>query len=215
MQEGRKAGTGDRHMNTGAPYDRSVLRAFVPLCMCAWIGASAACVHGQPKTVAELPPLEMPAPPPRVIEVTEPPQSPVVSLPDEPHQNLPRPSTQPAQRADAPRPSEPPRAEQATAEPAKPADEPVRVTPPPNTLQTTPTEREGEVERRVRILIAQAQNDLNRVNYQALNADARNQYDTAKRFATQAEEALRARNLVFANNLADKAAALAAQLLGR
>jgi hypothetical protein len=67
----------------------------------------------------------------------------------------------------------------------------------------------------VRILIAQAMNDLNRVDYQALNAGARNQYDTAKRFATQAEEALRARNLVFANNLADKAAALAAQLLGR
>jgi hypothetical protein len=71
------------------------------------------------------------------------------------------------------------------------------------------------VERRVRILIAQAYNDLNRVNYQALNADARNQYDTAKRFATQAEDALRARNLVFASNLADKAAALAAQLPGR
>jgi hypothetical protein len=67
----------------------------------------------------------------------------------------------------------------------------------------------------VRILIAQAMDDLNRVNYQALNADARNQYDMAKRFAVQAEEAIRARNLVFANNLADKAAALAAQLLGR
>ena len=41
------------------------------------------------------------------------------------------------------------------------------------------------------------------------------QYDTAKRFAVQAEESLQARNLVFASNLADKAAALAAQLLGR
>ena len=48
-----------------------------------------------------------------------------------------------------------------------------------------------------------------------LNADAQTQYDTAKRFIRQAEDALRAKNLVFAKNLADKAAALAAQLAGR
>jgi hypothetical protein len=37
----------------------------------------------------------------------------------------------------------------------------------------------------------------------------------AKRLINQAEEAVRAKNLVFASNLADKAAALAAELSGR
>jgi len=163
--------------------------------------------------VVELPPLDMPAAPPRVVEATEPQQPAVVSLPDEPRTNLPARPTTPAQKPADQRASEPPKPDQIATEPPRPVDEPPK-TAPPTTLQTTPTQREGEVERRVRILIAQAQNDLNRVNYQALNVDARNQYDTAKRFATQAEEALRARNLVFASNLADKAAALAAQLLG-
>jgi hypothetical protein len=190
-------------------------RAFVHSCMCALAALFAAsCAHTQARALVELPPLDMPPPPPRIVEAIEPAQPAVVSLPDEPRTNLrPRPNT-PAQRADAPRATEPPRTEPAITEPPKPVDEPPRI-PPPTNLQTTPTQREGEVERRIRILIAQAMNDLNRVNYQALNVDARNQYDTAKRFAWQAEEALRARNLVFANNLADKAAALAAQLLGR
>lgn len=181
---------------------------------CLWLLplVAGACAHGQASTVAELPPLDMPAPPPRIVEAAEPPQSPIVSLPDEPQTPVRTRPTAPA-RTDAPRSTEPPRADVVVSETPKPADDQPRT--PPTTLQTTPTQREGEVERRVRILISQALNDLNRVNYQALNADARNQYDTAKRFATQAEEALRARNLVFANNLADKAAALAAQLFGR
>jgi hypothetical protein len=164
--------------------------------------------------VAELPPLDMPEAPPRTVEPIEPQPPAVVALPDEPRTNLP-PRPPASQRTDTPRAAEPPRSDQTAppaAEPARPTDEPPR---PNTTLQTTPTQREGEVERRVRILVAQAMNNLNQVNYQALNADARNQYDTAKRFAIQAEEAVRSRNLVFASNLADKAAALAAQLLGR
>lgn len=176
-------------------------------------GGLAGCTHAQAKAVVELPALDMPAAPPRVVEVVEPPPTPQIALPDEPVTNL-RPRPAPATRQENARPSEPPKSEQQVAtEPVKPVDEGPR--PPATALQTTPTQREGEVERGVRILIAQAMNDLNRVNYQALNAGARNQYDTAKRFATQAEDALRSRNLVFANNLADKAAALAAQLLGR
>ncbi|MFN7917222.1 MAG: hypothetical protein U0Q55_17900 [Vicinamibacterales bacterium] len=178
------------------------------------VALCAACAHKPVKAVAELPPLDMPAPPPRVVEVAEPQQPPVVALPDEPRTTIRTRPAQPAQRTDAPRPAEPPKTDVIVAEtPKPPADEAPKT--PPTTLQTTPTQREAQVERRVNSLIAQAMNDLNRVNYQALTPDARNQYDTAKRFATQAQEALRARNLVFANNLADKAAGLAAQLLGR
>jgi len=196
----------------GRGTQRSGVRAVMPLCLLAVVALSA-CAHGEAKTVVELPPLDMPAAPPRVVEATEPQQPAVVLLPDEPRTNIrPRP-VPPAQRPADQRPAEAPKTDQVATEPPHSVEEPPKT--PPTTLQTTPTQREGEVERRVRILIAQAMNDLNRVNYQALNVDARNQYDTAKRFATQAEDALRARNLVFANNLADKAAALAAQLLGR
>jgi hypothetical protein len=96
-------------------------------------------------------------------------------------------------------------------ETAKPAEEPKQ----PTTLQTTPISAEAEMERAVRGLLTRATGDLNRIDRRALNADARTQYDTAKRFVAQAEEALKSRNLVFATNLADKAATLAAQLAGR
>ena len=87
---------------------------------------------------------------------------------------------------------------------------------PPPTLQTTPAGAEGEVERLIRGVIGRANTDLSRVDYRLLNADARSQYDTAKRFIQQSEDALRPpQKLVFARNLADKASALAAQLAGR
>jgi hypothetical protein len=53
------------------------------------------------------------------------------------------------------------------------------------------------------------------VDYRALNADARNQYDTAKRWVQLADENIRTKNLVFAKSIAEKAATIAAQLAGR
>jgi hypothetical protein len=52
--------------------------------------------------------------------------------------------------------------------------------------------------------------DLSRVSQASLNADGRTQYEAARRFVQQSEEALKARNLVYAGKLADKAAAMAA-----
>lgn len=177
----------------------------VHVSLCAWL--TSGCLGLQAKAVAIPEALDMPAPPPRVVEVKDPEVLPPVPLPEEPVRNTPlRP--RPAPAAETPRP-EPPRAEPTDI--AKPADE----GRPANVLQTAPALQEGEVERRVRALLTQATTDLNRINYRALNADARTQYDTAKRFVSQAEEALRAKNQLFANNLADKAAALAAQLAGR
>lgn len=193
---------------------RTQRRQMAAMSVLACVLLAAGCANKPVKAVAEVPPLDMPAPPPRIVEVAEPQQPPVVALPDEPRTTIRTRPAQPAQRTDTAKPAEPPKTDVIAAETPKPAvDEPPKT--PPTTLQTTPTQREAQVERRVNSLIAQAMNDLNRVNYQALTPDARNQYDTAKRFATQAQEALRLRNLVFANNLADKAAALAAQLLGR
>jgi hypothetical protein len=71
------------------------------------------------------------------------------------------------------------------------------------------------MEQRIRGMLANAARDLGRIDYRALGADAQAQYDIAKRFTEQADEAMKVKNLVFAEQLADKAAALAAQLLKR
>ena len=54
--------------------------------------------------------------------------------------------------------------------------------------------------------------DLNHVDYVALSADAKAQYDTAKRFIVLADQAIKDRNFVFARTLADKAAVIAGVL---
>ena len=71
------------------------------------------------------------------------------------------------------------------------------------------------MERKVRALLANAARDLSRVDYRSLSVDAKAQYDIAKRFSEQAEEALKVKNVVFAGQLADKAATLAALLIRR
>ena len=107
--------------------------------------------------------------------------------------------------------AEPPKPEPAPEQP-KPAEE---VRSPATTLQTTPADREGELERRVRASLKTAGDVLNRVDYRKLNADVRLQYDTAKGFIRQAEDALKSKNLVFAQTMADKAVTLSGQLAPR
>jgi len=175
----------------------------------ATAAALSACSHARPKTAPAAPPLQVPPPPPRVVEPAqnEPPAP--VPLPKEPERSAP---ARPAPRAEAAKP-EPPKPEEpkpdTVAEP-KP-DEGPRAT----TLQTTPAGEESAVEQTVRAQLGRAAGFLAHIDYQRLNLDARTQYDTAKRLIKQAEDALRARNLVFAKTLADKAAALAAQLAGK
>jgi hypothetical protein len=184
--------------------------AFLHSCILALLVSG--CARASARS-AELLPLDTPEAPPRIVEASEPGTPQITALPDEPARTaLPRPRPQPpAQRAETPRQPEPPKPD-VPADAARPPEEAVR---PPATLQTTPAQQEGEVERRIRALMAKATGDLGRVNYQNLNADGRTQYDTAKRFVSQADEALKVKNLVFANNLADKAAQLAAELAGR
>jgi hypothetical protein len=197
------------------PAFHSCLPAFLLFCL-ASACALPACTRAQAKVTPDQP-LEVPAPPPRELEVTDSEPPPPMSLVPEPARNTPqraRPATTPREpqrtepaRPDAARPEAPP------AEPAKPIEEPKPVSPTP--LQTTPATAEGEVERAIRASLQRANTDLNRIDYRVLNRDARTQYDTAKRFIAQAEDALHEKNLLFAKNVADKAATLAAQLAGR
>jgi hypothetical protein len=102
----------------------------------------------------------------------------------------------------------------AAAAPAAPP--PAAVTPPPAPRDLRPSSPANTAtEGSVRDLLARAARDINQVNYNRLSAEGRAQYDQSKRFSIQAEQALRERNLIFAATLADKAATLAAELLGR
>ena len=177
---------------------------------------ASGCVRTAAKTTPDAPPLDMPAPPPREMEPNDaetPAPVPLVSEPARSTPQRPRPAPrEQAPRIEAPKPEPPKPPDPPTlVEPIKPPEEAPR---PPSTLQTTPATAEGEVERGIRESLSRATSALTRIDYRVLNADAKTQYDTAKRWIRQADDALRTKNLVFAKNLADKAAALAAQLGG-
>jgi hypothetical protein len=185
----------------------SCLPALLPFCLVT-ITVSG-CVRAKARPVPDAP-LDVPAPPPRDIEPTEVEAPPPIGLVQEPARNAP-PRTRPPATREEPK-TEPPKPDATPpVEPARPPDEPAR---PRTTLQTTPPAGEEEVERSIRASLVRANADLGRIDYRHLNKDARTQYDTAKRFVSQADEALRSKNLVFAKSLADKAATLAAQLAG-
>src|SRR5437763_1979252 len=158
-------------------FDRRTARSgLIALGMCA--GLASGCLGLRARAVTAPEPLNMPEPPPRVVEVREPDVPPPISLPEEPVRNTPTrprpaPPSEPVRVPEAPKP-EPP------ADAVKPEESPR----PPTTLQTTPTQREEEVERRIRGLLTQATNDLNRINYQGLSSDGRTQYEQAKRFVS-------------------------------
>ncbi len=185
---------------------RRLASAVAPVILCAIV--LSGCVKGQAKTMPEVP-LDMPAPPPRVVEVSAPVSPPIVPLPEEPVRNTP-PRAAPPQRTEARPPEQKPDVPQ-----DPPRSEDLSKSTGTPTLQTAPAQQETAAELKIRALLGQATTDLNRINVQSLNADARLQFETARRFVRQAEDALRAKNLVFASNLADKADALAAQLSGR
>jgi hypothetical protein len=174
---------------------------------------ASACARTRAKTAPDNPPLDMPPPPAHDLESSDenPPEP--VGLPSEPARTtpMPRPTQVPQTRTDTPR-SEP-RQETPAPEPPKPAaaEEPAR----PPALQTTPAEAEPELEKQIRAVMARAQHDLNRIDYRSLNQEARDQYEYAKSFIRQADDAIRVKNLPFAKSVADKAATLAAQLAGR
>lgn len=183
----------------------ALARAIVPVSLIAELLASAGCakLHANAKPGGAFAPLEAPLPPPRVIvPIESEPIAPAVPPIEAPG---PRPARE------APRAVAPPKVEKAEAPPVPPASPPVD--DPARALRTPANA--GAVEQRIHARLAEAARDLGRIDYRSLNVNAQAQYDIARRFKEQAEDALKMKNLVFAERLADKAAALAAQLLKR
>ncbi|MGE0445683.1 MAG: hypothetical protein AB7P99_10680 [Vicinamibacterales bacterium] len=170
---------------------------------------AGACAKARAETVPDGPPLAVPEPPARVLMPVEEPLPAASATPETPPVTAPRPpARQPVRRpatAEAEtRPDPAPPAAAAAPAPAAPA--PV--------LRATPSAADVAAERNVRDLLGRATRDLGRVDYGRLSANGRSQYEQSKRFTEQAEQALKDRNLPFAVTLADKAATLAAELLG-
>ena len=174
----------------------------IVIVLSASLGACAA--KAQVRAEVAVPLLDPPPPPPRVVAVYMPEPEPIaVTPPLEPATPV-RPPSRPARPEQKPEPA---------ANTPDTVESAARPAPPSLTLTPTPGS-ESQTAAAIRDLIGRATRDLSRVNSASLNADGRAQYDTARRFIQQAEEALKARNIVYAGKLADKAATMAA-VLGR
>ena len=176
----------------------------------------ASCATTRAQAPADRPPLDVPAAPPRIIEpMPSPPQhaiEPVADLPEPPPATPPR-SRAPRDTAarDTPKPD---------AKPETPPEPVPAVTPPPVAAPvpplTTPGTADGsEASRQVRQVIDRATKALSSVDYRVINKELRAQYDSAKLFIQQAEEAMKQSNFVYAKVLADKADRIAKELQGR
>ena len=166
------------------------------------LGACAA--KAQVRSEVEVPLLEPPPPPPRVV---------VTYAEPEPLPLVPAVETAAAPAKPAPRPQ---RAEQ-KPDPVETPAEPIAALTRPSlapALTLTPSPgSEAQTVTAIQSLMDRAARDLQRVNAGALNQDGRTQLEAARRFLQQADDALKARNIVFAGRLADKAATMAAILV--
>jgi len=158
-------------------------------------------------------PLSVPSVPPRIV-------GPVV-VPEERPQPVAEAPAAPAQRP----PARPPRSRPPDPATETPVEDPQRraegaepaggsQTPAP-LLRTRETANDAEAAKKVQEVLKRAQQNLDKVNYRGLSANGRKDADTARRFITQAGDALEKRQLTFAASLADKAEQLSTSLANR
>ena len=177
------------------------VRALCVVLLTASLGACAA--KAQVRSEVEVPLLDPPPPPPRVVAAYPEPEPLAIAPTAEPV----------APSKPAPRPARPEQRPEPPANATEPVESVARPTPPPSLTLTPTPGSEAQTVSAIRDLMGRAARDLSRVNAGALNTDGRSQYETARRFLQQAEDALKARNIVFAGRLADKAATMAAILV--
>ena len=149
-------------------------------------------------------PLTMPAAPAHVVvpAALEPQVAPLVDMPVVP--------TTPPATAGNTRPITPPASRPAATPVPPPSTPPAPAPATPTPLETAPNQ--SELEQRARGLVASAEKALDKIDAKTLNDDARAQYSTARRFLKQADDALKAKNIVYAWQLAEKANTIATSL---
>jgi hypothetical protein len=181
---------------------------------------AAACASAQAKGT-DAPALDVPPPPPHLIELQAEPLEPVGEIPS--------PNATPPSGTGAARPGRtsrdvPPKPQGSEAKPETKADSPAQPTPPPENpapasppppnpqLRTADTSADAKS---VQTTIDRAKNTLATVNYNPLSNERKKAYKDAQLFIQQAEDALKEGNIVFAQANAGKAETLAHELAGR
>jgi len=150
-------------------------------------------------------PLAMPSAPTHVVvpAAPEPPPLPVVDTQVQ--------TTPPvALNGNATRGRTDPPASRPVAPPAQVPAAPAPVPAAPTPLEASA--KQGELEQNARTLRDSAERSLDKIDYKSLSADGKAQFDTAKRFLKQADDALKVKNVVYAWQLADKANTIATLL---
>lgn len=192
---------------------RNTLQASVLVVLAAMSGA--ACLTGRAQTPAERPALDVPDPPARVVAQVPPPEpatptiDPVEDIPSGIKPSSPTRPNKPATSKDAPKPEVKP-------DPPPPTEPPA--TPPPAAtpqIRMPETGDAGVASRQLRDLVERIRRSLGQINRARLPSLRQKAFDDAMMFVKQAEDALNAKNLVFAKELADKAERLAKELQGR
>jgi hypothetical protein len=164
------------------------------------LAAAAACQKAQARVPGPVTVLEVPPSPPRVLIPV------VLNTPAEPGPAEPEPA--PA----APPPTRP----RTSSNPVRPADRTEPAPPAPESPSQPVLQTAGDsaaVEGRIHAFLGDAQQNLNRLRPNELNASARAQYDLAVGFIRDANEALKVTNFLSAEQLASRAATIAAQLV--
>ena len=183
--------------------------ALLVLLLAPGLVSGTACNTARAATPVERPNLDVPPPPPRVIEPAPPVETPQV----EPVSDLP-PST-PAGGTSRPRPQRDPATAKPEAKPEPPPTEPPPPTPPPAnpTQLRAPGLASGpETAGEIRQILDRANGILKGIDYGKLPKPRQASYDTAKRFADEGEKELKSANYVLAKELAEKAERLAKEL---
>ena len=190
----------------------------------ASLGAAlSACASAAPRP-SERPDLVIPPPPPHVVPINaEPIAEPVGDLPGasvpaagSPATRSGRGSREASNRPAAAPDTKPESKPGSEVKPEAPIPEVVSAPPPPASPPPQLRTADGPAaEGAVRAQVERARNLLKNVDYRMLTAIRKKAYDDAKRFADQADEALRQGNVVFAQGVAGKAETLARELAGR
>ena len=153
-------------------------------------------------------PLQIPEPPPRVGMDPVPAvvaEAPVVA--EKPVPPAPTPASRPTSPGGSP-PASTAAAPASAAPPALTTVEPPRATPPPE-LRPAPGAARTPTAAQVRDQLVRTKRKLDLINRGNLNAGKRIDYDSARRFISQAEAAVKENNLLLAESSAEKAETLA------
>jgi hypothetical protein len=148
-------------------------------------------------------PLEIPEPPPRVA--MDPVPAVITEAPSAPERPAATPASRPSGASSSPPAAA---ATPSAAQPPATPVEPPRTTPPPELRPAGPAGRTPTAAQ-VRDRLVRTRNKLNAIDRTRLNAGKRTDYDSARRFLSQADAAVKENNLLLAESSVEKAETLA------